>query len=76
MQTYNKIMLYFWLIVATVIFFAITYLCITDGWKKWVFYYIFVLTSLGMFFFKKWMMKRMEKHMAYLEEQNAQKEKK
>jgi len=42
----------------------------TDGIKKWWPYYVFVLTSLGMFFFKKWMMKRMEKHLKYLEEKN------
>lgn len=73
MQTYNRIMLYFWLIVAGLIFITITYLSITDGWKKWVFYYIFVVTSLGMFFFKKWMMKRMENHLAYMEEQEKNK---
>lgn len=73
MQIYNRIMLYFWLIVAGLIFLTITYLSITDGWKKWAFYYIFVFTSLGMFFFKKWMMKRMENHLAYMEEQQNKK---
>lgn len=74
MQTYNRIMLYFWLIVAALIFVAITYLSLTDGWKKWAFYYIFVVTSLGMFFFKKWMMKRMENHIAFMEEQQKNNE--
>ncbi len=72
MQTYNRIMLYFWLIVAGIIFITITYLSITDGWKKWAFYYVFVVTSLGMYFFKRWMIKRMEKHMAYLQEKQNQ----
>jgi hypothetical protein len=41
----------------------------TDGIKKWGFYYIFVVTSLAMYIFKKWMMRRMEKHLEFLEEQ-------
>jgi hypothetical protein len=45
----------------------------TDGIKKWGFYYVFVLTSLGMFFIKKWMMKRMEKELRFLEEKNKSK---
>ena len=73
MQTYNKIMLYFWLIAAIAIFIFITYMSLTDGIKKWGYYYIFVLTSLAMFVFKKFMMRRMEKHMAYLAEQQEKK---
>lgn len=76
MQTYNRIMLYFWLIIAIAIFLFVTYMSITDGIKKWGFYYIFVATSLGTYFFKKWMMKRMEKHAAFLEEQKALRDKK
>ena len=71
MQFYNKIMLYFWLIMAVAIFTFITYMSITDGVKKWGFYYVFVVTSLSMFFFKRWMMRRMEKHLIFLEEQKA-----
>lgn len=63
-------MLYFWLVVAVLIFLFVSYMSFTDGIKKWWPYYVFVLTSLGMFFFKKWMMKRMEKHLKFLEEKN------
>jgi hypothetical protein len=76
MQTYNRIMLYFWLIIAVVIFVFVTYMSITDGIKKWGFYYLFVVTSLGTFFFKKWMMNRMEKHAAFLEEKRQKEHKK
>jgi hypothetical protein len=73
MQTYNRIMLYFWLIAAIAIFIFITYMSYTDGIKKWGYYYIFVITSLMMFFFKRYMMRRMEKHMAFLAEQQQKK---
>ena len=68
MQLYNKIMLYFWLSAAIVVFVITTYMSMTDGIKKWGFYYIFVVIALMMFVVKKWMMKRMEKHMQFLEE--------
>jgi membrane protein implicated in regulation of membrane protease activity len=73
MNTYNKIMLNFWLIAAVVIFVFTTYMCLTDNWKKWVFYYLFVLTSLSMYLFKKWMMRRMEKHMEYMSKKQEEK---
>lgn len=68
MQLYNKIMLYFWLFAAVVIFLITTYMSMTDGLKKWGFYYIFVAIALMMFVVKKWMMNRMEKHIQFLEE--------
>lgn len=73
MNTYNKIMLYFWLFAALMIFLFTTYMCYTDGWKKWVFYYVFVVTSLSMYFFKKWMMRRMEKHVEYMNKKQQEK---
>jgi Ca2+/H+ antiporter len=68
MQLYNKIMLYFWLFAAIVTFLITTYMSMTDGIKKWGFYYIFVVIALMMFVVKKWMMNRMEKHLQFLEE--------
>lgn len=62
-------MLYFWLYMSIAIFIFISYMSYTDGIKKWGFYYIFVVTSLAMYIFKKWMMRRMEKHLEFLEEQ-------
>lgn len=75
MQLYNKIMLYFWLYMSIAIFIFISYMSYTDGIKKWGYYYVFVVTSLAMFFFKKWMMRRMEKHLQYLEDQKRKEKK-
>ena len=69
MNLYNKVMLYFWLAAAIVIFVITSYMSFTEGVKKWGFYYIFVGSALLMFLVKRWMMKRMEKHMAYMEEE-------
>ena len=68
MNTYNNIMRYFWLFAAISLGLIITYLSIKDGFNKWSFYYVFVVVSLGMFLMKTYMMKRMEKHLKYLEE--------
>lgn len=69
MNTYNKIMLRFWLIIAAVLVVFITYKCITDGLNKWGFYYVFAGLALLMYLVRRFMIKRMEKHMHYLEEQ-------
>ena len=69
MTLYNKIMLKFWLIVAIVIPIVVTYLCITDSFKMWGSYYVFSIIALFMYFTRRWMMKRMEKHLKFLEEQ-------
>ena len=68
MDTYNKIMRYFWLFAAISLALIITFLSIKDGFNKWAFYYVFVAVSLGMYLMKTYMMKRMEKHLKYLEE--------
>lgn len=61
-------MLYFWLAAAIIIFLVVSYMSYSEGIKKWGYYYIFVVTALMMFFVKKWMMNRMEKHLKFLEE--------
>jgi uncharacterized membrane protein len=66
MNTYNKIMKLIWLLIGTVMFIAVTVMCFIDGFEKWVFYYPLVLLAFGMYFFKVWMMKRMEKHIEYM----------
>ncbi|MDO7614508.1 MAG: hypothetical protein MUQ75_09730 [Crocinitomicaceae bacterium] len=66
MNTYNKIMKVIWLLIGTVMFIAVTVMCFIDGFEKWVFYYPLVLLAFGMYFFKVWMMKRMEKHIEYM----------
>lgn len=73
MNFYNKVMLYFWLAAAILIFIITSYMSYSEGIKKWGFYYIFVASALLMFIVKRWMMRRMEKHLNYLEEQKKNK---
>jgi len=69
MKTYNKIMIYFWLATAIILFVTITYLGFTEGFDKWAYYYVFALLTVVMYFMRKWMMKREEKHIQFLENQ-------
>jgi len=69
MNIYNKIMRFFWLFAAISLTLIITYLSISEGFNKWGYYYVFVIVSFGMFLFKSYMMKRMERHIKFLEEQ-------
>ncbi len=69
MKTYNKIMIYFWLATAIILFVTITYLGFTEGFDKWAYYYVFALLTVVMYFMRKWMMKREEKHLQFLEKQ-------
>ena len=69
MNTYNKLMLKFWLIIGIVLVVFITYKCITDGFNKWGFYYVFAGLALLMYVLRRYMIKRMERHMQYLEEE-------
>ncbi len=69
METYNKIMKFFWLVLAIVTFIIVTYKCITDDYKTWIFYYVFPAIAFVMYLMKSWMSKRMQKHQQYLKEQ-------
>lgn len=75
MQVYNKIMLYFWLAMTVVSTIAITYMGIIDGFNKWNMYYVLPVITLGVFFIRRFMMKHMEKHQAYLKEQQKDEKK-
>ena len=70
MQFYNKIMLYFWLAFSIVAFVTVTYKVITIGFDIWASYYVFPALALAMYFFKKYMVKRMNKHQEYLDNKN------
>lgn len=69
MERYNQIMLYFWLLVGTFALIAVTYFGFKEGFDKWSYYYIFAVLAFLMFFMRRYMMRRMKKHMAYLKEQ-------
>lgn len=69
MERYNQIMLYFWLLVGTFALISVTYFGYKEGFDKWAYYYIFAVLAFLMFFMRRYMMRRMKKHMAFLEEQ-------
>lgn len=72
MNTYNKIMQKFWLAISVIVFVTVTYMCFKEGFDKWALYYIFCLLTLGLFFIRRLMMKHMEKHQKFLEEQQKE----
>lgn len=74
MGIYNKVMLYFWLVMAIFIFVGVTVMGLKSGFERWYHFYLFGAISLLMFFVRKWMMKRMERHLLFLEEQKRQSE--
>jgi membrane protein implicated in regulation of membrane protease activity len=73
MTVYNKIMQVFWLSLAIVIVAANTYMVFTEGWNKWGMNYIFAVLALFIFLIRRIMMKRMQKHQQFLEEQSKKK---
>ncbi len=69
MRIYNKVMLYFWMALFVISMVTVTYMGFKEGFERWVFYYTFSAIALLMFFVRKFMMKRMEKHLTFLENQ-------
>jgi hypothetical protein len=67
-------MLYFWMAMTVVSTVAITFMGFTDGFNKWSMYYVLPVITLGVFFIRRFMMKNMEKHQAFLDEQKEMKE--
>ncbi len=59
-------MLYLWLVVAVGSILIITYKGIMEGFDRWYSYYVISGISFFMYIIRRWMMKRMEKHMEYL----------
>lgn len=72
MELYNKIMVKFWLFASVLIFIVVTFMGFKDGWAVWVYYYSASAMALMMFFFKRWMMKRMAKHIEFMEKKKAE----
>ncbi|MBI2257281.1 MAG: hypothetical protein HYU67_00085 [Flavobacteriia bacterium] len=68
MELYNKVMLYFWLSMSFVSALAITYMGFQDGFDRWVYYYIIPVLALLMYLLRKYMLKRMQKHLEYLKQ--------
>lgn len=68
MINYANIMRYFWLVAAIVMFIGITYFGIKEGFDKWWYNYIFAGIALFAFLLRTLMIRRMKKHMAFLQE--------
>ena len=66
MNKYNTFMLYLWLVVSIGSVIVITVMGIREGFERWYSYYIISLLSFFMYFVRRWMMKRMAKHLEYL----------
>lgn len=60
---YNKMSGYLWLVIAGLSFIAITYKIATEGAQTWLAYYVVPVMALLMYGTKKWMMKRMQRHL-------------
>lgn len=72
MKVYNKVMLYFWLLMAIALFIVVSYMALTEGFKKWGFYYIFAFLALFAYVTRRWMMKRMERHVEYMKQKEEE----
>lgn len=75
MRRYNKIMLYFWLVISILIFVVVTFMALSEGFKKWSFHYIFAGLAFLAFISRRWMMRRMERHLEFMEQQKEAEEK-
>jgi uncharacterized membrane protein SirB2 len=66
---YNKMSGYLWLVIAGLSFIAITYKIATEGAQTWLAYYVVPVMALLMYGTKKWMMKRMQRHLQQMAQQ-------
>lgn len=68
MGSYNKFMLYFWLIIFIAITGIVTVMGFLEGFDRWAYNYTFSVIALFAFLSRRFMIKRMEKHLKWLEE--------
>lgn len=74
MITYANFMRYFWLVASVLMFIGITYFGMIEGFENWWYNYIFAVIALFAFLLRSFMLRRMKKHMEYLNEQKRQEE--
>ena len=72
METYNKVMMYFWAAMTVVLFVTITFMGFKEGFNRWSMYYIMPVITLFILLVRRLMMKRMKKHKEYLEDQKKE----
>ncbi|HLU87263.1 MAG TPA: hypothetical protein VKZ44_05875 [Taishania sp.] len=68
-------MLNLWLVIAIVLVVYVTYMGFNEGFKRWAFMYVFAGIAIVAYLFRRFMSKRVEAHMKFLEEKerNSQK---
>lgn len=64
-----------WLVITVVLVVFITYKVITEGFNRWGLMYIFAVVAFLAFLMRRYMSRRVEKHMNFLEEQEKNKKK-
>ena len=69
---YNKLTGYLWLAIALLSFIAITYKIATEGAQTWLAYYVVPAMALLMYGTKKWMHKRMQRHLEQMAQEKTQ----
>lgn len=67
---------WFWLTVGILILLVVTIMGIKEGFDRWMYYYGLTFFAFGTFLLRRWMRKRMEKHVAWMEEQQKQEQNK
>jgi hypothetical protein len=65
-------MRYFWLVASIIMFICITYYGLVEGFENWWYNYIFAFIALFAFLLRTFMIRRMKKHMEYLNEQKTE----
>lgn len=61
--------------MAVIITIFVTVMGFREGFGRWYFYYIFAFIALLMYIVRRWMIKRMHKHMEFLQQQQNQQRK-
>lgn len=73
METYNKVMIYFWAALTVVLLLVITFMGFKEGFNRWAMYYLLPVLTLFILLIRRFMMRRMKKHQEFLEKNNKDK---
>lgn len=73
METYNKVMIYFWAALTVVLILVITVMGFKEGFNRWAMYYLLPVLTLFILLIRRFMMRRMKKHQEFLEKKNNNK---
>lgn len=60
---------WFWLSIGTLIVLVVTVMGFQEGFNRWVFYYALAALAFAYYFLRRFMRRRMEKHIQWMEEE-------